>query len=290
MDDRVPASSDLERRLRSLGGRDDLFPATPGVAVDVGAVIRSRQPENALRRKPPRFGWRLVAIAALVVLTALVAAIAAPTSRTAIADFFGIDGIRIELGREDSIDVPDAPTSIGGSLLLGERATLDEVPARVPFAVLVPTDAIAGEPDELYLNQRSDVTVVGLLYEASDVLPEVGQTDVGMLLLEIEVGGSDITFVTKSLGRDGRLVDTLSINGQTGYWIENGVLTVEPIDSLMLDDLGMESRRSGNVLIWSDGGITYRLESALPMEDAVRIAESLEPVGGTGNPPLRRGV
>jgi hypothetical protein len=32
---------------------------------------------------------------------------------------------------------------------------------------------------------------------------------------------------------------------------------------------------TGNVLIWTDGALTYRLESDLPLAEARRIAESL---------------
>jgi hypothetical protein len=32
----------------------------------------------------------------------------------------------------------------------------------------------------------------------------------------------------------------------------------------------------GHVLIWTDGVTTYRLETALDLEEAVRVAESLE--------------
>jgi hypothetical protein len=35
---------------------------------------------------------------------------------------------------------------------------------------------------------------------------------------------------------------------------------------------------SGHVLIWTDGDITYRLETEATLEEAVQIAESLEPV------------
>jgi hypothetical protein len=33
----------------------------------------------------------------------------------------------------------------------------------------------------------------------------------------------------------------------------------------------------GHVLIWAEGGLTYRLESGLLLEEALRIAESLQP-------------
>jgi hypothetical protein len=282
MTDDARTSMHLERQLRSLGGRDDLFPTTPKIADGVNEMIRSQGATGGSSREPRRVGWRSIAIVALVVLAAVVASLAAPASRTAIAEFFGIEGIRIEFGQGDNVDVSDTPASIGGSLLLGERTTLDEVAATVTFDVMAPTGAVAGDPDETYLNQRSDVTVVGLLYEASDTLPEIGQTGVGMLLLQIDSAHADVTFVTKSVIGGGQLTTTM-VNDGTGHWVENGILTVEPVQGLMFDEVGTESRRSGNVLIWSDGETTYRLESMLPMADAVRIAESLEPIEDGGN-------
>jgi hypothetical protein len=231
---------DLELALRSLGERDDLFPATPRIATDVAAQIGNEQP-------PRGFDWRMVAIVALVVLAALATALAVPGSRTAIADFFGIEGIRIEFGEDDAQEVPGTPTSIGGSLLLGERTTLD---AAAEAALLGP---------------------------ASASLPDIGDTEVGMLLLEIESDADDEIFIKKAIG--GGEFTTAMVGDWPGYWIEGGVLTVEPVEGLMLDLLEPQSRRSGNVLIWSDGEITYRLETSLPMADAVRIAASLAPVG-----------
>lgn len=40
-------------------------------------------------------------------------------------------------------------------------------------------------------------------------------------------------------------------------------------------DLKSRGLIEGNVLVWEQDGITYRLESALPLEEAVRVAESL---------------
>jgi hypothetical protein len=34
----------------------------------------------------------------------------------------------------------------------------------------------------------------------------------------------------------------------------------------------------GQVLIWADGDVTYRLESDLSLEEALKIAESLAPI------------
>lgn len=285
MTDHIPTLVSLEQQLRSLGDRDGLFPETPEIASDIAGLIRSRDPEPTSRRLGLSLDrpLRVAALVALALLAALVVALSVPTTRTAIADFFGLEGIRIEFGQDDdNADLPGTPVSIGGSLLLGERSTMDEVARTVPFDVVLPADDAAGEPDEIYLNQRSGVIVVGLLYEASDELPEIGSTGVGMLLLEIDSPKADIFFVKKTVVGGGE-VEMTSINGSTAYWIEDGVLTVAPIEGLMLDPPGMDSRRSGNVLIWSDGAVTYRLETDLPITDAVRIAGSLAPVDVAGN-------
>jgi hypothetical protein len=266
--------ADLELGLRSLAGRDDLFPTTPDIASGFAGQISVEQPAR-------RRDLRLVAILALIVLAAIATALAVPASRTAIADFFGIEGIRIEF-HGDAPEVPATPTSIGGSLLLGEEVTMAEASDAAPFAVVAPADDATGEPDEVYLNRRSGATVVGLLWQATDALPEIGDTGVGMLLLEIEADADDELFVKKIVG--GGDFATTTIDGSMGFWIQNGVLAVEPVEGLLHDLLGPEARRSGNVLIWSDGEVTYRLETSLPMADAVRIAESLSPVGAGGNP------
>jgi hypothetical protein len=36
---------------------------------------------------------------------------------------------------------------------------------------------------------------------------------------------------------------------------------------------------NANVLLWTEGDITYRLESSLPLDEARRVAESLKPAG-----------
>jgi hypothetical protein len=266
---------DLEHSLRSLAGRDDLFPATPdiagGLAAQIGPSRRSR-----------RLDWRLVAVVALVVLTALATALAIPRSRSAIADFFGIEGIRIERNAGEMPNVPATPISIGGSLLLGERTTLDGATGAAPFAVMLPEDAAAGPPDEVWLNRRGGATVVGLIWPVSAELPEIGDTGVGMLLLEIATDDNDAIFLKKMVG--GGEMETAMVDGRTALWIQDGVLAVAPVEGLMVDLLDPAMRRSGNVLIWSDGAVTYRLETALPKTDAVRIAASLAPAGSVGAP------
>jgi hypothetical protein len=42
-------------------------------------------------------------------------------------------------------------------------------------------------------------------------------------------------------------------------------------------DLDIVRLIEGHVLIWEQAGVTYRLETDLPLEEAVRVAESIRP-------------
>jgi hypothetical protein len=69
---------------------------------------------------------------------------------------------------------------------------------------------------------------------------------------------------------DTRLIRETTVNGQYALWVKGShMLEIQGNDyqSLRLVD--------GNVLIWEVGSITYRLETDLSMEEAIRIAESL---------------
>jgi hypothetical protein len=69
----------------------------------------------------------------------------------------------------------------------------------------------------------------------------------------------------------------VAINGNPGFWISGETeLVIDQDPSAGWQDL--IGRPSGNVLIWEADGITYRLETALTMRDAIALAESLAPV------------
>jgi hypothetical protein len=72
----------------------------------------------------------------------------------------------------------------------------------------------------------------------------------------------------------GTRVEPVTVAGSRGYWISE-----EPHYLFYVDDRGVnreELRRLvGDVLIWSDGPLTYRLETSLGRDAALRLAESL---------------
>jgi len=69
------------------------------------------------------------------------------------------------------------------------------------------------------------------------------------------------------------LIRETIVNGQRAVW----TLGPYPI-KLSNGDFDYTRRIKGHVLIWADGDVTYRLETDLSLEEAVKIAESLEPI------------
>jgi hypothetical protein len=68
-----------------------------------------------------------------------------------------------------------------------------------------------------------------------------------------------------------RKVQDARVHGQPAVWA---------IGEYMLlsrnGDVSLRRLVTGNVLIWREGEITYRLETDLPLTEAVKIAESLQ--------------
>ncbi|MEZ4505666.1 MAG: hypothetical protein R2848_07320 [Thermomicrobiales bacterium] len=83
---------DLELELAALGARLDWSP-TPDLAEPILAAQAAPTP---LPRAHQRRRWLAAAALALLIVGALLAGSA--TVRTSVADFLGIDGVRIELG------------------------------------------------------------------------------------------------------------------------------------------------------------------------------------------------
>ena len=67
-----------------------------------------------------------------------------------------------------------------------------------------------------------------------------------------------------------QVIESTKVNGHEAVW------AVGPYPIVMKNgDLDIRRMVDGNVLIWSEGEITYRLESDLPIDEAIKVAESL---------------
>ncbi len=262
----------LERALTALG-RDTHFPPAP----DLAASVRRRLREPAEQRR----WWHLPLarqplIAALLLTLALLAGLAAllPDVRTAIAHWFTIPGVRLVIVDDDVATPAISGDPLGATLLLGERRTLAEAQARVPFRLRLPTSSAFGVPDEVYLRPIAGGQLVTFLYHAQEGLPAAAETGVGALLMQFE-NSNPIDALAKGIPPHITLKWPM-VGGGPGLWLEgSSYLMVDPGASLGFGDGG--ARHSANVLFWQENGVTFRLETALNQEDAIRLAESVAP-------------
>jgi hypothetical protein len=244
-----------ELELQLLALRDDVaWPPTP----DLGAAVQervAREPRPARRRS-----WlqgRLVpAVAALaVVLIALAAVFAASSSvRATVRDWLGIGSVRITRVQT----LPDL--SPARELQLGRRATVAQANAYLGSPIA--TVRALGAPDVIYLGDGAPARV-SVVYGARPGLPP-GTAGVGALLDEIQ--GDATAFIEKFVA-GGVPITPVRVNGERGYFI-GGRHTVNLPDEL-------RPRVAGNTVVWLHDAVTYRLETKLGREAAVRLAQSV---------------
>lgn len=289
---------ELEAALRALGA-EIAYPPTP----DFTATVRQRR-----MAQPARPWWLLsaatrrkltLALALLIVLALLLGAI--PPVRKGVARRLGLSNVEIVTlpavptptplpptvtppatvtpAQVVSTNVPPTPPTtatppLSGLILragLGDQTTLTEAQSRLPFALRTPTLPELGTPDEVYVRVPPPGGRVSLIYYARAELPAIAGSDVGLLVQEFR-GGIDQGIFQKGVP-PGSSVEPVTVGGATGYWIAGGLRAIAYTDangSFQFEEI----RGAGNTLLWERDGVVYRLESALPKADALRIAES----------------
>ncbi len=254
--------ADLEQRLSELGQAIQ-FPETPAFVV---SVRRRLSPA-----RPPYFDPRRLAIAAAILVVAIGALLAFPTTRDAIAGFFGLKGVLIQ--RVPSLASPGSTRggSAGQRLNLGQPSTFAAAQGALPYAIAYPHSL--GPPDAVYLVQPVDRHAVALVWNPSQDLPQAGKTGVGALLIEFP-GRVQPDFFMKELGPDATL-EPVNINASPGYWIGG-----KPHGFFFLDTQGVPQedtfRLAGNTVLWDQGSLTIRIESGLSKAAALALANSTD--------------
>jgi hypothetical protein len=292
---------EMEAALRQLGA-EIAYPPTPDIAV----AVRQRIAAQPARPHPwwlpsPTTRRRLTfALALLIALALLLGAI--PPVRKGVARRLGLSNVEIvnvtavptptslpptatpaaaaTPARLVATDVPPtlpatATIPANGLILragLGDRTTLTEAQSRLPFVLQTPALPELGTPDEVYVRVPPPGGRVSLIYDARAGLPTIAGSDITLLVQEFR-GGIDQGIFQKGVPSGSR-VEPVTVNGTQGYWIEGGLRAIAYTDANGAFQFE-EIRGAGNTLLWQRDDVVYRLESALPKADALRIAASV---------------
>jgi hypothetical protein len=281
---------DLDRRLTELAPRVD-YPTMTATAGAVGHRLREEEGAERLGRRNgafagrreglparwrapwrPTWGLALQRVAIVIVSVTVVAVgilLASPAARSAVAGLLGLGGVEIQ--QVEQLPPVGDPANVRAHL--GRRVTLDEARAQVQWAILVPADPALGEPDEVYLDSRVPGGVVSLLWNAKPGLPQASPAQAGLLLTEFAGSISDRVTAYKLIDRGAR-VEVVKVGQTTGLWVSGRPHAVELLDER--DEFVEETLRlEGDVLLWTQRGLTLRIESALGRDASVAIADSI---------------
>ncbi len=274
------------------------YPPTPDIAPGVTARLRSdrRAPGTMQRRLTPRLRVALVVVA-LFVLSLL----AVPDVRATLGSWLRIGAIEIVLPTPTPLIVPTeqpimAPTALPrvatpvpaqqpqatpepvrtatpvatptatplASLLdLTGETTLEQARERVRFPIKLPAypDDL-GPPDRVFL-QDWDGDIVVLVWL------QPGTSD--RVRMSLHVMSFDA--VGRKFADQFTLLEETAVHGERAVWVDGPHML-----SVYTRRSGSSTSRlvTGNVLVWTDDGITYRLEIDSSLDEAVRIAESTQ--------------
>jgi hypothetical protein len=255
----------VERALAGVAAEIDV-PPTPALAVSVVSRLLVDRAAETRPFLPRRALWspRTRLIAATAAIVALLAIAAGARS------VIGVAEIRIEPERTPS-GPPIAPAS------LGDPTPLAELEDAVGFAVRVPSGQA---PDAAWASTAGGGTAI-LAWRPDARWPRLHGTPWGLLLVEVADGDDEILVKRVSAFED---TDEVVLDGGRAFFIR------APHELLVVTDHGDERFLiEGNVLIWERDDVTFRLETSLPLEEALAVAGSLVPLEG-GNPLPTPGV
>jgi hypothetical protein len=253
-------SSAWEGRLLAIARRAT-YPPTP----PLWAGVRDRllTARSGMRQRRLTWAQGLAVLVVLLVGTMLTV----PEARAALVRILQVGVVRVlaPSGTSTPTVAPAAtaaPSPTAEVLLppfdLSGRRTWDQLRGAVDFELRLPSyPEDLGAPDLAFL-QDIDGPMVILVWR----LP--GDPSRARLAMHILGPG---TFGGKA---EPRILAATEVHGRPALWTEGPHSLI-----LRSGDYVLHQLVTGNVLIWEEDDLTYRLETALSMEEAVRIAESL---------------
>jgi hypothetical protein len=271
----------FEKQLLSISNGLE-YPRTPDIAGSVMSRLRP-SPLTPLPggegKKGPRFVSKRLAWSLIIILILFSSLMLIPPARAAIIEFIQIGVVRIFRAEPTplspsnqhfaftAVPVTATPSPTSQPLIpllerLAGDTTLEEAQQTVDYPILLPSyPADLGPPDRIFVQDADgDMTIL--------VWVDPQQPDEVLMSLHFLPPGS---WAIKKL-EPTRIQET-TVNGRRAIWAIGPypvIFSNRNIDFIRLID--------GHVLIWDDGMMTYRLETDLSLEEAIKVAESLEPI------------
>lgn len=274
-----PPIFDIETSLQEASA-NLTYPPTPDIAGQVRRRLAGHPKTHSTRLR--RLAWG----AALTVIL-LAGLLAVPGVRAQVLEFLQIGVVRIFLVAPTPTPTSPPPTTSTEILTSPGRLTPSPRPTRYPtstplsasldlagetnlpaavqtagFPILLPAyPPDLGLPDRVFLQDLEGNVLVLVWLDPA----EPGKVRISMQQF------SDQENITVTKMQPVTVLET-TVAGNPAAWTEGPYL-------LRVKDGDIDIKRliEGHVLIWEQGGITYRLETDLSLEEAVRIAESIQP-------------
>lgn len=272
MNARFRAATDDELGAALAALRDELaWPVTPDAAQAVGDSIREQLASPSL--VAPRLSLPSRRRTLLVIAAAILALAGAALAARLVIEL-GAVAVQVLPGRPTNL-----PTTVATGRDFGREITPEEAATTAGFEPAVP--AALGPQRRTWVDVADvspepggrTVRIVTEWEPAAD-LPEIPRTGAGAVLMQFRGAWES---AAKLLYAETNDFGSVVVDGRDAFWTSG-----EHELRLVSGDRMRRLLVTGNVLIWEEGGFTFRLETALPERRAIEVAESLDLETGAG--------
>jgi hypothetical protein len=233
------------------------YPETPDIA---SAVSQRLEEETSLAA----FLHRRLTWAAAPALLLVLILMSVPSVRAQVLEFLQIGAVRIftvETTWTPAATPQDTPVPFPSLANLAGETSLQAARREAAFPIRLPDyPPDLGPPDRVFLQELGGCAVL-LVW-----LDHAQQSRIRLSLLLLGPGAS------LQKGAPAVLEET-TVSGNPAVWTEGAHFL--HLGGSMYQEVPLVAQ--GNILVWEQEGITYRLETDRPLSEALRIAESLAP-------------
>ena len=217
------------------------------VLASVGQHLVVEADENAARLAPGRTRGRhrLLLVAAVVVIVATAALASIAPARRVVSDWLRAGNIEVEIDPRVTV-VPSLPSFIDGARPLHQ----DELAIELGLAVPDLSESLLGQPSAWWSTEEPGV--VGTWAEEDTSLWVVASSETFPGALEKWV-------------RDASQVTALPTLGDGGY----------AVGGAHVFDTPYRRTRAQSVVAWTEGPLTFRLDSSMPRARLIAVAQSI---------------